>query len=352
MTTLQETLEAFGLNPIDYIIEPFGSGLINHTWKVSGNDKQFILQAINHKVFNQPQAIANNLLLIDNYLKETAPNYLFPAPLAAANGQYLINAGGEYYRLSPFISGSHTVNFISQPKQAYEAARQFGKLTRLLQNFDAGSLAFTLTDFHNLSLRVSQFDYAVKNAGADRLNQAAPEINIVAKHMSIAEEYVRLMNNNLLPVRVIHHDTKINNVLFDANDDGMCVVDLDTIMPGYFISDVGDMMRTYLSAANEEEQDTGKISINMENFEAIYKGYMSEIGEVLTPLEHSLFIYSGKFMIFMQAIRFLADFLNRNVYYPTQYDGHNLSRAKNQLTLLNLYVNAEEDFRKIIANCR
>ncbi|SHM59197.1 phosphotransferase enzyme family protein [Mucilaginibacter sp. OK098] len=346
---MDNILNAFGLKPNNYHVVPFGSGLINYTWKISGTSQQYILQRINKNVFKTPQDIANNLVQLENYLKQTAPEYLFAAPLPTVNGENLVEDEGNYYRLSPFIKNSHTVDFIEQDKQAYEAAKQFGKFTRLLKDFDLTQLRYTLTDFHNLTLRVEQFKTALANADKGRLNDAATEILQVEANIDIALIYEQLVKGKQIPMRVIHHDTKINNILFDDNNCGLCVIDLDTVMPGYFISDVGDMMRTYLSPANEEERDLSKVQINDDYFIAVYKGYMEEMGSALTATEKDLFIYSGKFMIYMQAIRFLADYLNGDVYYHTQYAEHNLVRTQNQLILLERYLQSESRFLGYIA---
>jgi Ser/Thr protein kinase RdoA (MazF antagonist) len=341
---MDNVLSAFGLKPDNFHATPFGSGLINHTWKVSGDSREYVLQQINKNVFKVPQDIADNLVQLESYLKQTAPNYLFAAPLPTITGAYLAEDAGNYYRLSQFIKNSHSVDFIGQAKQACEAAKQFGKFTRLLKDFDPAKLKYTLADFHNLTLRVEQFKTALANADNERLKTAATEITKVEANIGIAHVYAQLVNDRQIPMRVIHHDTKINNILFDDNNFGLCVIDLDTVMPGYFISDVGDMMRTYLSPANEEERDLSKVQINHDYFVAVYKGYMEEMGGTLTAAEKDLFIYSGKFMIYMQAIRFLTDFLNGDVYYQTQYAGHNLVRTQNQLTLLERYLQSEDTF--------
>ena len=345
---LHPILKAYGLDPTLYHSEPFGSGLINHTWKVFGQNKQYILQQINTAVFKTPKAIADNLQLLADYLACHEPDYIFAAPLAAVNGQFVVIADEEYYRLLPFIKGSHTVDFLTESRQAFEAAQQFSKLTHLLSNFDTSKLKYTLPDFHNLSLRVKQFKHALRNANAARIELAKNEIEQVKQLIDIADIYDHIVEDKLLPLRVIHHDTKINNVLFDDDDKGITVIDLDTVMPGYYISDVGDMMRTYLAEASEEEQDLSKIHIRESFFAAIYSGYMGTMGNTLMAEEKKLFIYSGKFMIYMQAVRFLTDFLNGDIYYPTKYDGHNLMRAKNQLYLLDQYLATEPAFNNII----
>ncbi|WP_295668655.1 aminoglycoside phosphotransferase family protein [uncultured Mucilaginibacter sp.] len=342
-------LISFGLNPSDYTIQPFGSGLINHTLKVSGNAGDFILQQINVNVFKSPEDIAENLSLLNKHFKKTKSDYLFVAPLPAISGDFLVkSASGNVFRLFPFVKGSQTINFISYEKEAFEAAKQFGKFTRLLNEFEIGQLKYILPDFHNLTLRFQQFKTAHQNAPGERLDPASNEIKEVYKHDYILQTYKRLIANNEIPLRVIHHDTKISNILFDEQQNGLCVIDLDTVMPGYYLSDVGDMMRTYLSPANEEEADLSKIHIRENFFYAICKGYLSEMGTVLSETEKKYFIFSGELMIYMQAIRFLTDFLNNDIYYGTKYPGHNLNRARNQFTLLNKYVEAEEKFRQMM----
>jgi Ser/Thr protein kinase RdoA (MazF antagonist) len=345
--TPENLLELFGLNPAEYKTIGFGSGLINHTWKVCG-PKNYILQQINTHVFKQPEAIAQNIDLLNDYLKVIAPSYLFVAPVKTQSGQAMVKSpAGEYYRLFPFIEGSVTLTEINDPRQAFEAAWQFGKFTSLLKDFDPQQLNYTLPDFHNLQLRYNQFTGAAANASADRLAIAADTIEQIEQHQDILLTYQQLTKQQLLPLRVIHHDTKISNILFDENDKGLCVIDLDTVMPGYFISDVGDMMRTYLSPANEEEKDFSKIQINDDCFYAIYKGYSGAME--LTSVEKEYFIYAGKFIIYMQALRFLTDFINGDVYYHTTYPQQNLMRAQNQLTLLDRYMDLETSFSEFIA---
>ncbi|SEN40226.1 Phosphotransferase enzyme family protein [Mucilaginibacter gossypiicola] len=347
---LDDILINFGLNVSDYNILPFGSGLINHTYKISGVHQSFILQQINNSVFKHPAYIDNNLALIKQYLDETNPDYLFVAPLKSITGESVIYSDDKFYRLFPFIEGSHTVNFLQDTREAYSAAVQFGRFTRLLNLFDITKLKYTLPDFHNLKLRFLQFEQALKTAEPQKLERAAKEVKAAHDHIGILHTYNQFTVNGEIPLRVIHHDTKINNVLFDDAQNALCLVDLDTVMPGYYLSDVGDMMRTYLSPANEEEQDLDKIVIRTDFFRAIYKGYMSEIGTILTENEKKYFIFSGKMMIYMQGLRFLTDFLNNDIYYGAQYDGHNLLRAKNQFRLLEGYIKAEPLFNDIITD--
>lgn len=338
---LNQILEKFGINALDYRTEQFGSGLINHTWKICG-EKDYILQRINTEVFKQPEVIAENLSQLQFYLNNKFPDYLFVAPLPALNGLPLVVNEDGCFRLFPFVDNSTSVNSVTTYKQAYEAARQFGKFTFLLKDFDVSRLGVTIPAFHDLTLRYKEFEKACQNTTDVRADQAKWAIDEIDRHKGILSTFEELKNSGKLPIRVIHHDTKINNILFDSDWNGICLIDLDTVMPGYFISDVGDMLRTYLSPANEDETDLSKILVDKQCFDAVYNGYLLEMGTELTAFEKDHFIYAGKFMIYMQAIRFLADYLNGDIYYHTSYAGQNLNRANNQLTLLNQLIKLEE----------
>jgi Ser/Thr protein kinase RdoA (MazF antagonist) len=341
-------LQEFGLNDGEYSVQKFDSGLINKTWKVSTRSKSYILQRINAHVFKKPENIDQNLGRLKKYLKRQFPDYLFVAPIAAPDGRTLIESEEGYFRLFDFVSGSQTLSYVRTCDEACEAARQFGKFSRLLSGFNADELAYSLPDFHNLTLRYEQFTEALAHASEERLEKAKAAIAFILRNESIVQTYNKILADQSIPHRVIHHDTKISNVLFDAGNKGLCVIDLDTVMPGFYISDTGDMMRTYLSPANEEETDLSKVVIRKDFFKAIYKGYFSEMAVALNETEKDLFIYSGEFIIYMQAIRFLTDYLNNDVYYGARYPEHNLNRAMNQITLLEKYMNLTSEFEEII----
>jgi len=329
---MQEVLQQYGFSENDCSIQPLGNGLINRTWLLVSAGKKYVLQKINHAIFRLPADIAYNIRLLADHLKQAHPDYLFVSPIRTLGGDDLVKTTNGYFRLFPFINNSHTIDVVEKPEQAYEAAKQFGKFTRLLSGFDAGRLKITLPDFHNLGLRYRQFEEAVVNGNAGRVKESATLIDFIKANKNIADEFEKSKAN--LKLRCIHHDTKISNVLFDDAGKGLCVIDLDTVMPGYFISDVGDMMRTYLSPVSEEEKDFSRIRVRKEYYEAIENGYLSEMGVELTPIEKTFFHYSGKFMIYMQALRFLTDHLNNDKYYGAKYEGHNFIRAGNQVTLL------------------
>jgi len=276
-------------------------------------------------------------------LKKNFSSYLFTSPIVSKEEKTLIEEDGKFFRLFEFIEGSHAYTFLQNPQLAYEAAKQFGKFTRLLADFDTAKLVTTIPDFHNLSLRYEQFEKAIINARSERLQKSQKIIDKLRRYRDIGETFEEIKTKPSFKKRVTHHDTKISNVLFNENNEGICVIDLDTVMPGYFISDVGDMMRTYLSPADEEETSFSQIVVREEYFDAIVNGYLNEMHDVLSGEEKKYFVYAGKFMIYMQALRFITDFLNDDVYYGAKYELHNFNRAMNQLTLLNVVVKKETD---------
>lgn len=342
-------LNLYGFTDDSLGITPFGSGLINHTWKVTYKGNEYILQRINDSVFKHPEHITNNISLVAGYFKQHFPEYFFVAPVKTTGGEEMVHLKEEgFFRMFPFVKGSHSKDVVETAEEAYEAAAQFGRFTNLLNDISINDVKISIPDFHNLSLRFQQFLSALKNGNPDRIRETENLANELLSHANIVTEYESILTNKNFKKRVTHHDTKISNVLFDEKGKGLCVIDLDTVMPGYFISDVGDMMRTYLSPVSEEEKDFSKIKIRENFYEAIVKGYYNEMKDVLTETEIHHFFYAGIFMIYMQAIRFLADYINDDMYYGSKYSGQNLVRAGNQAVLLQRLLEKQEAFIEII----
>jgi aminoglycoside phosphotransferase (APT) family kinase protein len=341
-----EVLEAYGYAKENTKITQIGTGLINRTYLLSpqSEEKKYILQNINTSVFKSPLSIAHNLRAIADYLTFNFPDYLFIKPVPTVKSEEMAHIHHEYWRLLPFVPNTISPEVLAYPKQAYEAAKQFGKLSRLLDKFDAKTLQPTIAGFHDLNLRYKQFTDALNQAEETLRETAKTQLSDALAHQYILDYYNSYSHRNDFPDRVMHHDTKISNVLLDREtNEGICVIDLDTIMPGKFISDLGDMMRTYLCACSENETDLDKIKLRLPYFEATVKGYLSEMKGILTETEKELILFSGKYMIYMQALRFLTDFLSGNTYYPISYPTQNLDRVKNQFKLLHeLSVNEKE----------
>ncbi|WP_316805241.1 aminoglycoside phosphotransferase family protein [Pedobacter nototheniae] len=346
-----EVLKAYGYTKENVNIKQIGSGLINRTYLLSplSGDQKYILQNINTDVFKNPNAIANNLKAIADYLAKTYPDYLFIKPVSTVDGDEMVHVHHEYWRMLPFVADSVSLDVLTDPKQAYEAAKQFGKLSRLLNNFNANTLEPTIPGFHDLALRYEQFTLALNLTNKQFKGLAKTEIDSALDHKYVLDYYNSFTHRSDFPDRVMHHDTKISNVLLKAETfEGICVIDLDTIMPGKFISDLGDMMRTYLCAFSENETDLSKIKIRLPYFEATVKGYLSEMKSILTETEKELILFSGRYIIYMQALRFLTDFLNGSIYYPINYPEQNLDRAKNQFKLLSELSVHEKELQDII----
>ena len=353
---LEEILNHFPLsNPgnEEYSITPFGSGLINRTWKVQlkNAEESYILQNINTSIFKNPADIAFNIRNISNYLERHSPGYLFISPIKTTSGEEMHkNPKTGYYRMFPFLKNSTSFDTIESPLLAREAAHQFAIFSKFLSGFDVQLLKITLPAFHNLSLRYSQFLQALEHGNHERIKASQELVSWLLEQKEIVDTYELIIKENKIKTRVSHHDTKCSNVLFDENNHGLCVIDLDTVMPGYFISDVGDIMRTYLSPANEEEKDFSKIEIRIDYFKAIAEGYLGVMKEELNEIEIQYFVYAGKFLMYMQAIRFLTDHLNNDIYYGAKYEDHNYIRAKNQSVLLQKYLEKEEILNSIVNN--
>lgn len=316
--------------------QPIVSGLINTTFKVGINGSDYILQRINTDVFTNPELIQNNLDLLDLYLINHNLNYKLVTPLSNKLGDKLtIDSEGNCYRFFEFIEDSKTINYVENSHQAYEAAYQFGSFTAQFKGVDMSGIVPTIPDFHNLSLRFDQFKNAIFNGDPIRIKESEKEIKILLKYDFIVKLYNSMINSNDFKVRIMHHDAKISNVLFDKNNNGLHVIDLDTVMPGHIFSDWGDMMRTYISPSNEEVLDLEQIIIRPEFVEAIHEGYLNAMKNNISQAESTSLNDSGLIIIYMQALRFMTDHLLNDVYYGAKYVGHNYHRSRNQIHLLN-----------------
>lgn len=329
-------LKEFGFDSICFT--PISIGLINETQLLETNLGKYILQRINTDIFKNPQNIDDNIQVIKTYLFEQDEDYLFPQLVSDKSGKSLFNVNDGWYRVFEFIENATSIKVVDNASQAYEAAKQFGKFTYLLKNFPINQLKISLPQFHDLALRQEQFNASLNSANQLILNECQILIDKLKSNEHIYFWYNNYINNNAVKCRVTHHDTKISNVLFNEKQEAICVIDLDTIMPGYFLSDVGDMMRTYLCPVSEEENDLSKIEIRKDVLLAIKKGYLFYMNDELSSFEKEHFFFGGEMMIYMQALRFLTDYLNGDIYYHTNYPKQNMFRAANQIMLLEKYL--------------
>ncbi|MCX6017843.1 MAG: phosphotransferase [Chloroflexi bacterium] len=351
---MNHVLSAYGISPECYDIRSFGSGHINKTFLLmpyaANGGGGLVLQHINTNVFRRPDVIARNLRMTADYLARTALEYYFLRPLPTLDGDDMFVVDDDYWRLLPYAADTVTVDQAESPKQAYEAARQFGRFARLTHGIDLAQFEPTIPDFHNLTLRWRQYENALAQALPDRCAQANELIAGFGSRIDVVTRYEETVR--LLPVRLMHHDTKINNALLRMGTfEGVCICDLDTLMAGYIISDLGDMVRTYVCPVSEEEPDVRLVAVREDYFEALVQGYLIEVRDVLTAEEKNSLFYAGEFMIYMQGIRFLTDYLNGDVYYPVKHAGHNLDRARNQWVLLQRLTEKKSALQRVIDSC-
>jgi Ser/Thr protein kinase RdoA (MazF antagonist) len=288
-------------------------------------------------VFTYPHDLEQNQLTIQQFLEKNYPHYFFAKALPTLEGKYFLYLPEGVFRVFEFVHESVTRQTASSELQAYEAAAQFGKFNAHLSNLPLGSLRVTIPFFHNLTSIFQHFSCTIESASNEALQAAGSTIGKAMRFKDIVTQFHYLKQNRIIKRRPTHHDTKMSNVLFRTNDCGLCVIDWDTTMPGYFISDLGDMMRTYLCPVDEEETDLSRIEIRIPFYRAIVDGYMDSMHTILTNQEKEYLFFSGSFMMYMQAIRFLTDYLAGNKYYPVNRIHHNLDRARNQLALLEAY---------------
>ena len=334
---MQEIFSLYGWKVDSYA--PIQQGLINSTYSIQTNKGAYILQCINHSVFKNPSAIDDNINAISSYLQKNNPSYLFTHLLPTLNGNTLVQWEGGYYRAFHKIEG-YALSVLDNENQVEQAAMQFAGFTSILKNFEAVKLKDSLPDFHNLNLRYHQFSEAIVKGNAQRITETKEAISFLAAHKKYVDIYSAFIHHAEVKKRVTHHDTKISNVLFQKNngiEKAICVIDLDTVMAGYFISDVGDMCRTCLCKVSEEEKDLNKVVVDTAKWKALEKGYLHFMQDELSSFERDHFFYGGQFMIYMQALRFLTDHLNNDIYYGAKYEGQNLVRTLNQIRLLEQY---------------
>lgn len=323
-------------HPLD--LKNFGNGLIHKTFILSSQGKpEYILQQVNTNVFKWPAAIENNLLEMESFLAESGAGLFLPLPIKNLRGSLHTSIDNDLYRLTSYVDDSHAIDTCIHPEQAFEAAFQFGQFTSSFNGFDVQKLKASIPDFHNLTFRWNQFEEAVKNGNQFRIEHARKEIDFMYANQSIVKQFQQIKQSSHFKKRVTHHDTKISNILFNPQGKGICVIDLDTVMDGLLISDLGDMFRTYLSPGNEEETDLEKVFVRQSFYQAIVDGYLEKMADHLSKEEKSVIPFAGEFLIYMQALRFLTDFLNGDVYYGISYELNNYNRTVNQIHLLEGY---------------
>lgn len=339
-------------------VVPMGEGLINSTYRVCLKDckTEYVLQKINHNIFKDVDMLQNNIKTITEHIRnklisagETDIDRKTLTIIPTLNDKLFYYDGENYWRMTTLISDSITYQAVT-PKYAYFAGKAFGNFQNMLSDLPEGSLGETIPNFHNMEFRLLQFRNAVKNNLSNRLIEVrslVDEIDKRAEEMCLCEQLYR---EGKLPKRINHCDTKVNNMLFDKYGEILCVIDLDTAMPGFVVSDFGDFMRTAGNTGKEDDLDLSNVNFNMDIFKSYTKGYLESAKTFLTPIEIELLPFGAKLLTYMQLTRFLADYLNGDTYYKINNPLHNLQRSKAQFKLLQSIEANYEEMQRYIAS--
>lgn len=317
-------------------VTPYGNGHINDTFLVEA-DKKYILQRINDYVFQKPLEVISNiekvLAHISGNLSDKRESLAF---VKAKDGKnYVLDESG-CWRMYDFINDAFSPETVESTEEFYRCGYAFGNFQRKLADFPAEQLNETIPDFHNTPKRFARFIQVVTEDKLDRVKNALPEIQFAREHESLCRELYDAFYAGKLPLRVTHNDTKCNNIMLDKETKKpLCVIDLDTVMPGFSVNDFGDSIRFGAATAAEDETDTDKMTIDLDLFEAFTKGFAEGAGGLLTKTEMELLPVGAKMMTFECGMRFLTDYLEGNVYFKTKYDEHNLVRCRTQFKLLS-----------------
>ncbi len=337
-------------------VEPVTQGHCNDTWQVTCAGGRTILQRINSSVFRQPRQVMENILRVTEHLRgrilaadgDPARETLNLIPLRAG-GWFYVDAQGEFWRMYDFIEGTEPCPPGATLEQVRQAAAAFGRFQALLEDLPGERLHETIPGFHHTPQRLTAFRHAIAGDAAGRLNTVRDEVQALMERSGQAGRVAEALACGDLPRRVTHKDTKLDNVLLDsASGRGLCVIDLDTVMPGSLVYDFGDMVRMGASAAVEDEPDLGKVALDLARFEHLALGYLGEVRGLLAPAERDLLVFGAWLITFEQALRFLGDYLNGDTYYRVNYAGHNLVRARTQIQMLSEFERSREAMEAVV----
>ncbi|MDR1407231.1 MAG: aminoglycoside phosphotransferase family protein [Tannerella sp.] len=347
-----QVLSVFELagNPVK--AEAFGNGHINDTLKVTmeNGEAKYILQRINHAIFTNVEMLQLNIQTVTAHIRRKLEARGEPdidrkvlTLIPTADGRTYHFDGENYWRVCLMIPRSRSYDGVNE-KLSYEAGKAFGDFQLMLSDLPEGALGETIPNFHNMEFRLQQFRDAVKANHAGRLDNIAELVDAIEKRAAAMCAQEELYRAGKLKKRTNHCDTKVNNILFDEHSDQvLCVIDLDTVMPGFVLSDIGDFIRTGANAGAEDDENLDRVYVNMDIFKAYTRGYMETAKHFLTPLEIGMLPYGGRLLTYMQTVRFLTDYINGDTYYKIHYPEHNLVRGKAQFKLLqSLEAHAEE----------
>jgi len=338
------------------------AGNINTTYRLvyrlpDGGTRDYLLQRINTYVFRDPEGVMRNIDRVTRHIERAyrargidSARRVLRVIKTTDDGLFYCTPAGDYWRAYNFIDRATAYNRIERPEDFREAARGFGEFQRLLTDFPAAELTETIPGFHHTARRFEAFEASVAADRAGRVAALTDEIRFLTERRGMMSEIITALEAGRLPVRVTHNDTKINNVMIDDETRrAVCVIDLDTVMPGSALFDFGDAIRSGAAAVTEDDPDFSKVALDLTLFEAFTDGFLSEVRDILTPLEIEWLPLSAKVITCEQAMRFLTDYIDGDLYYKIRTPDHNLVRARNQMALVR---DMEAKFGEMQAICR
>ncbi len=342
-----------------YNVKPFGSGHINDTFiarHIHNTPSVYLLQKINHFVFKDIDGLTGNMIAVTNHLKSKIAELPGSDPqkevltlIEGEDGKYYYNdEEGNYWRMTYFLENTNSYDLVTTSQQAYQGGMAFGKFQRLLSDLNPDGLVDTIPNFLNIEKRLIDFNNAIDKDAVGRLKSVLTEVEFLQTRSAQMNDILRLGRAGILPLRITHNDTKFNNILLDENNEIQCVIDLDTVMPGYVAYDFGDAIRTIINTAMEDEADLDAIQLNILLFSGFTQGYLSQTHLFITDAELNSLMSGVLLMPYMQSIRFLTDYLEGDVYYKTSFNEHNLQRAKAQIQLFKLLETNRQKLTDIV----
>lgn len=353
---LKEIFEYFAADGTFLNGEPYGSGHIHDTFRIKTAEEykdDYILQRLNNKIFKNIPELQHNIERVTIHLRNKLRN--IPGSdikreclclIPAKDGKtWITDSQGNYWRMYIFISNHHSYNFVDSPDKAFEGGKAIGRFQAMLSDMPGGPLYETIPWFHDIERRLQAFTSKISENPVNRVQTVEKEIDQVLRRAEEMKVILRLGKENKIPLRITHNDTKFNNILLDQNDKALCVIDLDTVMPGYVHYDFGDAIRTAANTASEDENDLTKVKMDINLFRAYSEGYLSETVETLNDVEKEFLAFAPRLITYTIAVRFLTDFIDGDNYFKIHHPLHNLQRAKAQLRLV---MSMEEQYGEMM----
>ena len=361
MVDIKRIVENFLIDGQFESSECYGMGHINDTFAVTyrmnaGQNKRFIFQRVNHNIFNEPEKLMQNVENVTKYLRETIikdggdPERETLNLIPTKDRCYYKDSENDVWRGYLFIEDATSYQFVEKPEHFYSAGKAFGKFQKMLAGYPAGTLHETIKDFHNTKKRLERFIEVLDRDENNRAHLVGNEIDFVLKRADQASTLVDLYEKGLLPLRVTHNDTKLNNVMIDnSTGQGLCVIDLDTVLPGLSLYDFGDAIRFGANPAAEDERDLSKVRMELSLFDEFSHGFLEEASESLNSKEIEFLPMSAKIMTYECGMRFLADYIQGDIYFKIHCDNHNLDRARTQFKMVEDMETKMDAMSKIVA---